>query len=69
MTLVHEFDPYSDTFFGDPYDTYKWLRDDAPVYRNDHYGFYARSLGTTTSSRRTGIGRRLRARTASRLIS
>ena len=43
MTLVHEFDPYSDTFFGDPYDTYKWLRDDAPVYRNDHYGFYALS--------------------------
>ncbi len=43
MTLVHEFDPYSETFFGDPYDTYRWLRDEAPVYRNDHYGFYALS--------------------------
>ena len=43
MTLGHEFDPYSETFFGDPYDTYRWLRDEAPVYRNDHYGFYALS--------------------------
>ena len=38
-----EFDPYSDVFFEDPYETYRWLRDEAPVYRNDHYGFYALS--------------------------
>lgn len=43
MTAVHEFDPYSETYFEDPYETYRWLRDDAPVYRNDHYGFYALS--------------------------
>ncbi len=38
-----EFDPYSDIFFDDPYDLYRELRDDAPVYRNDHYGFWALS--------------------------
>ncbi len=41
MTI--EFDPYSDVFFNDPYDLYRDLRDHAPVYRNDHYGFYALS--------------------------
>lgn len=38
-----EFDPLSDDFFDDPYDTYKWLRDEAPVYHNDRYGFWALS--------------------------
>jgi cytochrome P450 len=38
-----EFDPFSDTFFDDPYDTYARLRDEAPVYFNDTYGFYALS--------------------------
>jgi cytochrome P450 len=40
---VTEFDPFSETFFDDPYDTYAWLRDHAPMYFNDHYGFYALS--------------------------
>ena len=31
-----EFDPYSDVFFNDPYEVYRRLRDEAPVYRNDH---------------------------------
>lgn len=43
MTAVHDFDPYSDVFFDDPYELYRWMRDDAPVYRNEHYGFYALS--------------------------
>ncbi|MEX2254984.1 MAG: cytochrome P450 [Acidimicrobiia bacterium] len=38
-----EFDPLSSDFFDDPYDTYRWLRDEAPVYRNDAYGFWALS--------------------------
>lgn len=38
-----EFDPFSDVFFNDPYPTYRRLRDEAPVYRNDQYGFYALS--------------------------
>ncbi len=43
MTEPLEFDPYSDVFFNDPYEVYRRLRDEAPVYRNDHYGFYALS--------------------------
>jgi cytochrome P450 len=38
-----EFDPFSDTFFDDPYATYARLRDEAPVYCNETYGFYALS--------------------------
>jgi cytochrome P450 len=38
-----EFDPFSDTFFDDPYDTYSLLREEAPVYFNEKYGFYALS--------------------------
>jgi cytochrome P450 len=43
MTEPLEFDPYSDVFFNDPYEVYRRLRDEAPVYRNDHYGFWALS--------------------------
>src|ERR1700689_2916495 len=38
-----EFDPFSDVFFDDPYETYGRLRDEAPVYFNEKYGFYALS--------------------------
>jgi cytochrome P450 len=38
-----EFDPFSDTFFDDPYETYTWLRDNDPVHFNERYGFYALS--------------------------
>ena len=38
-----EFDPFSDVFFDDPYETYARLRDEAPVYFNERYGFYALS--------------------------
>jgi cytochrome P450 len=38
-----EFDPFSDDFFDDPYETYALLRDEAPVYRSERYGFYALS--------------------------
>ncbi|MDX6371415.1 MAG: hypothetical protein QOD98_403 [Nocardioidaceae bacterium] len=38
-----EFDPFSDVFFNDPYPTYKRLRDEAPVYYSEKYGFYALS--------------------------
>jgi cytochrome P450 len=37
------FDPFSDTFFDDPRETYAWLRDNDPVHFNKHYGFYALS--------------------------
>lgn len=42
-TEVLEFDPFSNVFFNDPYPTYRRLRDEAPVYHNETYGFYALS--------------------------
>jgi cytochrome P450 len=38
-----EFDPFSATFFDDPYGTYELLRDTAPVCFNEKYGFYTLS--------------------------
>jgi cytochrome P450 len=38
-----EFDPFSDEYFNDPTDVYRRLRDEAPVYFNEKYGFYALS--------------------------
>ena len=38
-----EFNPLSSDFFDDPYDTYRRLRDEAPVYCNERMGFYALS--------------------------
>ncbi len=35
------FDPFSDEYFGDPYDLYRSMRDEAPVSFNDTYGFWA----------------------------
>jgi cytochrome P450 len=35
------FDPFSDDFFNDPYDTYRCMRDEVPVYYNEKYDFYA----------------------------
>jgi cytochrome P450 len=36
-----EFNPYSDSFFDDPYDTYRWMRDEAPVYYSERWDFHA----------------------------
>jgi cytochrome P450 len=38
-----EFDPFDYGFHRDPYPTYRWLRDDAPVYHNERMGFWALS--------------------------
>jgi cytochrome P450 len=38
-----EFDPFSDVYFDDPYDMYRRLRAEAPVFRSERYGFYALS--------------------------
>jgi cytochrome P450 len=37
------FDPFSDTFFDDPYAAYAELREHAPLYYNEQYDFYALS--------------------------
>ena len=42
-TVAVEFDPYSDEYFNDPTDVYRRLRDEAPVYYSEKYGFYALS--------------------------
>ena len=36
-----EFNPYSDSFFDDPYNTYRWMRDEAPVYYSERWDFHA----------------------------
>jgi cytochrome P450 len=36
-----EFDPYSDDFFNSPFETYRRMRDEAPVYYNARYDFWA----------------------------
>jgi cytochrome P450 len=38
-----EFDPFSEEFFNDPYEMYRRLRDEAPIYYSEQYGFYALS--------------------------
>jgi cytochrome P450 len=40
---AREFDPYAWEFHEDPYPTYRWLRDEAPFYRNERIGFVALS--------------------------
>jgi cytochrome P450 len=41
MTTTLEFDPFSREYFDDPYDLYRRMRDEAPVYFNEKYGFWA----------------------------
>ena len=44
MTVTEvEFDPFSTEYFDDPTEVYRALRDEAPVYFNERYGFYALS--------------------------
>jgi cytochrome P450 len=38
-----EFDPFSDAFFDNPYETYRRMREEAPVYHSDRWDFYALS--------------------------
>ena len=38
-----EFDPLSEDFFNGAFETYRWLRDEAPVYRNEALNFWALS--------------------------
>ena len=46
---MREFDPFSEEFFEDPWDMYRWLRDEMPVYHNERLGFCAVSRSTTAS--------------------
>jgi cytochrome P450 len=42
-TVPVEFDPFSEEFFNGPFETYRRLRDEAPVYHSEKYGFWALS--------------------------
>ena len=37
------YDPYDEAIFADPYPVYRRLREEAPLYWNERYGFYALS--------------------------
>ena len=40
---VMEYDPFSARFQADPYPVYQWMRDEAPVYRSEKWGWWALS--------------------------
>ena len=42
-TVPVEFDPFSEDFFNGPFETYRRLRDEAPAYHSEKYGFWALS--------------------------
>ncbi len=37
------FDPFSEDYYNNPYDIYRRMRDETPVYHSEHYDFYALS--------------------------
>jgi len=41
MSSLPAFDPFSDEYFDDPYDLYRRLRDEVPVFFSEQYGFWA----------------------------
>jgi cytochrome P450 len=67
-----EFDPFSVEFFENPWDMYRWLRDEAPVYHNERLGFWAlsrhedcveasRDVATFTSTKGVNLAQLIRA--------
>jgi cytochrome P450 len=38
---THVLDPFSKEFFDNPYESYRWMRAETPVYYSDQYDFYA----------------------------
>ena len=58
-TTPVEFDPFSDDFFNDPTEMYRRLRDEAPVYFSEKYGFYALLPLRRRARRASGLGRLL----------
>lgn len=41
MTNTMSYDPFSYELDEDPYPTYRWMRDEAPLYRNEELDFFA----------------------------
>lgn len=44
------FDPFSEEYYANPYNTYRRLRDEAPVYYSEQYDFYALSRHVDVAS-------------------
>ena len=59
ITTDHEvyYDPYDVTINADPYPTFQRLRDEAPIYYNERYDFWALSRHADVG-RRSSTGRR-----------
>src|SRR5918911_5101554 len=36
-----QYDPFAPGFYDDAFETYRWMRDEAPVYRSDTWGWWA----------------------------
>jgi cytochrome P450 len=51
-----EFDPYSETFFQDPSEVYRRLRDEKPVYFSEKYGFWALSRWEDVAAAHKEVG-------------
>ena len=61
MSIVHDtgvyFDPYDVGINADPYPTYTRLRDEAPIYHNERFDFWALSRHADVETR-SSTGRR-----------
>src|SRR4051794_36184784 len=56
-TTAVDFDPFSDEYFNDPTELYRRLRDEAPVFHSERYGFYALSrVADVVAAHRGGQG-------------
>ncbi|MCM0620865.1 cytochrome P450/oxidoreductase [Nocardioides bruguierae] len=42
-TVVPEYNPFAPGFYDDPFPTYAWMRDAAPVFHSERWGWYALS--------------------------
>ena len=43
MSRVMEYDPFSQEFQADPFPVYRWMRDEAPVFHNEKWNWWALS--------------------------
>ena len=51
------FDPFSQDFFDGAYETYRRMRDEAPVYYNEEHDFYALTRHEDVAPRRSRTSR------------
>ena len=59
------FDPFSEEFFNGPWEIYRRMREEAPVYYNSEHDFYALSRHEDVAAAFKDSRRRTRRRTVS----